>query len=302
MKTITKTKYFISWIIIWLSLISIWTYATYTQPGMIGSLFKKVWSSYKLIWKNITETIESDVNTDQNILKWDTAWYLKRITDQWWVQLSADSSVVIHAWDHHESYEDDLWIKNDTISENIWLTSDWEINFITNYQNGIDDSQKIKFTKAWNIEPNWGNWLDWPNDVWGWSWDDAWIKYIQDGSWEDTELQIWIANDWADNIAFYQDWEERMTIVNWKVGIWITSPSHKLHVNWTIRWSDSYLTTDKWGSIELGSSWTPYIDLKNDSWDDYDWRIILTWDDELRIDWANLKVDKVKTTCIWNCY
>ncbi len=215
MKTkIKNIKYLVIWIIIWLSLLSIATYAYTTQAGKIGSLFVKITSTswddtaweYRLDWKNIKD------NTVDN-------WELKNTT----------------------TYQ--LW--------KLWI--------------GVYPSNNIDLA------------------IWD---NDTWLK------------QQW---DWK--LAIYTNNSERVRIDNnWNVWIWTSSPSKKLDVNWNIKWKDSILSTDQWWSIELWSSWTPYIDFKNNASDDYDGRIILTWDNELAIDWANLKVSNVKTTCIWNCY
>jgi len=47
------------------------------------------------------------------------------------------------------------------------------------------------------------NGIVFPNNPYGGGGDDAWIRYQQDGGGENTELQIGIANDVADNLSFY---------------------------------------------------------------------------------------------------
>lgn len=51
------------------------------------------------------------------------------------------------------------------------------------------------------------------------------------------------------------------------------------------------LHTDHGSSIELGSTGTPYIDFHNDGSSDYDVRLILTDDDELKVVGGNLALD-----------
>ncbi|MEL6182488.1 MAG: hypothetical protein AAFS10_26260 [Myxococcota bacterium] len=45
--------------------------------------------------------------------------------------------------------------------------------------------------------------ITWPDNAFGGSGDDAWIRYYRDGSGENTALQIGIGNDPNDNIEFY---------------------------------------------------------------------------------------------------
>jgi hypothetical protein len=110
-----------------------------------------IWTTYPQAKLDVSGEIKSRIWTDWNILKWSNNWYIKRITDQWWVQISADSSVVIHAWDHHTNYEADLWIRNNTTSENIFLTSDNNVYIKTNYQNWASNFQNFSFLSNWNM-------------------------------------------------------------------------------------------------------------------------------------------------------
>lgn len=60
--------------------------------------------------------------------------------------------------------------------------------------------------------------------------------------------------------------------------------------------SGSMLRTEAGGSIELGSSGTPYIDFRNDPTTDYDARLILRGDDQLQLAGANFLVGKTSQT------
>ncbi|RLE07258.1 hypothetical protein DRJ00_08460 [Candidatus Aerophobetes bacterium] len=110
-----------------------------------------------------------------------------------------------------------------------------------------------------NVQLSGGYGLDWENDPWGGSGDDAWIKYIQDGSGEDTELQIGVSNDANDNIAFYQSGAERMTIYNGNVGIGTASPGQKLDVAGNIR------VTGDWYWLP-SSNFQLYASANNQEW------------------------------------
>jgi len=90
--------------------------------------------------------------------------------------------------------------------------------------------------------------LDWQNNPWGGSGDDAWIKYVQDGSGENAELQIGISNDGNDNIAFYQQGAERMTIQNGRVGIGTTNPGAILDIGTWTDWNTPALRFSKSGT------------------------------------------------------
>ena len=61
--------------------------------------------------------------------------------------------------------------------------------------------------------------LDWPDNAFGGSRDDAWIRYYQDGEGEDTALQIGVDNDVNDNLEFYQNGAVRMNINGGNVNI-----------------------------------------------------------------------------------
>jgi hypothetical protein len=58
---------------------------------------------------------------------------------------------------------------------------------------------------------------EFPNNPWGGGGDGAWIRYIQDGTGEDTALQIGVANDADDEIEFHQAGAPRMRIENGNV-------------------------------------------------------------------------------------
>ena len=100
---------------------------------------------------SVSGTITSTVAEDANILSWSNAGYLKRMTTQGGVQLSGDSSVAIHAGDHHTDYEADLGIANATTTENVYLTADGEIKFISGYQNGISTAKTATYSSAGNL-------------------------------------------------------------------------------------------------------------------------------------------------------
>lgn len=64
------------------------------------------------------------------------------------------------------------------------------------------------------------NGIDWPNDPFGGTGDDAWIRYYSDnGTTEDMKLQIGTSNDAQDDIDFIQSGASRLSIENGNVSI-----------------------------------------------------------------------------------
>ena len=94
-----------------------------------------------------TGTITSLASQNDNILKWSNNGYLRRITNQGGAIMSADSSLVLHAGDHHNNEDADLGITPTTTAENLWLTSDGEVKVITNWQDGIANAKTWTFKR-----------------------------------------------------------------------------------------------------------------------------------------------------------
>ncbi|MBU2529767.1 MAG: hypothetical protein KKD35_01905, partial [Elusimicrobia bacterium] len=74
--------------------------------------------------------------------------------------------------------------------------------------------------------------------------------------------------------------------VNGRVGIGTVNPSQSLDVNGSVKWGTQrgLLRTDQGAAIELGGNGTPYVDFSNDAWNNFDARIILAGNDQLRFD------------------
>ncbi len=88
-------------------------------------------------------------------------------------------------------------------------------------------------------------------DPWGGGWDEAYIRYKNDGGGENTELEIGIDNDAnQDNLAIYQYGTEVMTI-DGQIGIRNTTPDYALSVN-----GDIYVN----GRVDVSGSAGFYIE------------------------------------------
>lgn len=75
MKKITKIKYFILWLVVWISLLSIWVYASVTWDWTIWKLFERLWTSghyyYRLVWDNIKDDTVDSTEIENNSLTAD---------------------------------------------------------------------------------------------------------------------------------------------------------------------------------------------------------------------------------------
>ena len=74
-----------------------------------------------------------------------------------------------------------------------------------------------------------GNGIRFPQNPWGGSGDESYIELISQAG-ENSSLRIAAQNDWDDDISFYQNNGERMTIYNTNVGIGTSVPAYRLHL------------------------------------------------------------------------
>jgi len=152
-----------------------------------------------------------------------------------------------------------------------------------------------------------GTGIEFPNNPGVGSGDSAYIRYsVVSG--EDTLLAIGTANDPNDRIGFFQQGAEQMTMRSGNVGIGQTSPTSKLHVGGATR-IDGTLTVNgtttvngavtatgatitSTGSpgivVRSTSGGAPFIGLSNDATTNYDASIVLTGNDTLEIQGAEL--------------
>ncbi|MEK7706115.1 MAG: hypothetical protein AAB426_14235, partial [Myxococcota bacterium] len=134
--------------------------------------------------------------------------------------------------------------------------------------------------------------------------DAAVIRYYLDTG-DDTVLRIGSEGDATDRIGLYQGGVERLTVRNGRVGVAQTNPSTTLHVggntqiDGTITSTGAITTAGPLNVVSSGSpgievrssaAGTPYIDFANDSAANYDARIILTADDVLEVQGADMRV------------
>ena len=128
MKTkIIKSKYFILWLIVWLSLLWTWVYASVTGAWTLWSLFEKVGSVYRLIWDNIKDnTVDSSEIENETLLSEDIKnWEVKNVD-------LADNSVNSAKVVNNSLTSDDLAANSVWNSE---LQDNLDIQSINNWRN-----------------------------------------------------------------------------------------------------------------------------------------------------------------------
>lgn len=90
-----------------------------------------------------SDTITSNVPTDTPIIEWGTAGYIRKITDQGGLMISCDSTMLLHAGDHHLDYEADFNLTNSASFEDLILSADAKVRIVTGYQDGIGTSHEM---------------------------------------------------------------------------------------------------------------------------------------------------------------
>ncbi len=271
MKTITKSKYLIIWLIIWLSIISFWVYATSTQPWAIWSLFYKKTSissfdesrTYRLHWDAIADnTIDnSEIENDEDYLVksvslWDSntklsKWSLNSLniqTANWYISIWPMNSSYSHfiTWQPKfyfnkritinewilSSYDEDLQLQT-AWSTKIFIEKDnWNIGIWT-----TSPSQKLEI--MWNIKLKSNSPTIYYDDM-----DhNNFIQHINNN-------RVYWMYDANDN-NYWDDWDDDRIVMygtSWglRLWIWTSYPTQKLDVRWNIYVNWSVKTTCIW--------------------------------------------------------
>jgi len=270
MKIIIKTKYLIIWIIIWLSLISAWVYATGTQPGKIGSLFEKIWSSYKLRWDEIKDNTVDNSEIENNA-KYQI-WKL-------WIRVFPSNNIDLAIWDN------DTWLKQQ---------GDGNLAIFTN------NSEKIR------IKPDWKVWI-WttsPSQKLDVNWSiqaSSWVRvkwsaglYFQDhGGWWNMTDNSWIRSYWNKNVYINKmlradDWfqVDGKTMISSSGYTHTAQSTNNSHYGlFEVKRADG----KRWAYFGYGNWWNT-VNIRSD----YASKFYMN--QNLEVHWS------IKTTCIWNCF
>ena len=191
MKTkITKSKYFIFWLIVWLSLLWTWVYATVTEAWTLWSLFEKVGSSYKLLWDNIKDnTIDSSEIENETLKSEDIKnWEVKN-------EDLADNSVDNRVLKNTENFT----VKK--INSDDWYQVDWRTMISYNWYSHT--AQATSNDHYWFFEIKRNDWRRW--------------AYFWRGNWWDT-VDLHLDNANKLNISWgnlYVNWKPILTFIHW---------------------------------------------------------------------------------------
>jgi hypothetical protein len=291
---ITKSKYFISWLVVWLSILSTWVYASVTWAGTIWSLFELVWSNYRLLWDNIKDNTIDSSEIEENAItnselgndavkSWNIKnWEVKNVD----LSTSLQSSILQISTNNTDIKSNTNSIKSNTNSIN---SNTKYIDSNTKYINSINNSwlsaSKISSWtfKQWNYA--------FPNKVWIWTEQPAadldvnWyiiarnrIRFAEDTS---NKKLVWNIDNsnWLFRI-FHEpnmstSWTVRMAITKyWKVWIWTHIPEEKLDVRWNLK--VSWKLSVNWGDAKWNYSTA------------MGYNTIVNWNHSIAM-WANLE-------------
>ena len=276
MKKIVKTKYFIIWLIVWISLLSIWTYASVTWAGTLWSLFEKVWTVYRFVWDNIKDntvdsseiednTLTADDLADNSVWSWELA---NNAVDTNAIQDKVVTSIKIADWVIPNKVSDltnDKWyltgfVESDPLSLKIdWNTikKSWYLK-IWNSTSFYDRSRNM--IRIWD-----GNYIR----IWEWEEDDKLSIYARK----------WVSINWIKlEKKVKENWSWHKVIDNTISWDWNYSEETKTYTvpswKWVYRIKLSWNTDDGWACViyaprklALAITHKAYISKLELSWD-----------------------------------
>jgi len=243
---ITKSKYFISWLIFAWLIMWTWVFASTTWAGTIWSLFKKVGSDYRLMWDNIENNTIDSSEIEDNTLTSDDLW----INSVWNSELQDNSiwSSKIIDWTIREEDLDpnlEIWVfkKNGNFAYyNSWKVGIWTDIPRAQLEVQTHDSTIPAFMAWYNIN----YWVTpWISSVAMWyktkaSWSGSFVVwYESEASWN-YSTAIWYKAKattfrsvviWHLSGVYWSSWTAIWSRAN---ALWISSLAiHSWNAHWT---------------------------------------------------------------------
>ena len=309
MKKLENIKYVIVWIVLWLWLIWLTSYAAVTQPWTIWELFEKItiWSTensnniitetYRLNGKNILDdSITSYELADNSV---DTASIINyNVTEEKIEQNSIDDSEIennsISSWslatnsvwvdELAPSSVDSTKIAKDSISNENLINSD---NFVvSNLWVYSGATLWVWLLNTWDWYFAWDLYVNWSAKI-----NNKLSSWYNSSSIWDYSVALWsyTQSNWSYSVALWRstraNWENSVSIwyynfANWKysMALW-----YNTQADWdysTIIWrsynDDYYLINDKPNSFAV---W--YMNSSSDTTPEFfveDWKVSVNWD------------------------
>ena len=224
MENIKKYKSFFVWLVIWISFLSLWTFAATTWAWTIWSLFNLIWTEYRLAWDNIEDnTVDSSEIQDNTLTAAD---------------LAADSVGASEL--ANDSVASANVIVNSLTAADLAVNSVWNEELIDNPQvawlHVLGTGYPTVLIESTNTE---GGDLMLQSSAW------TYEMYMQ----------------WAD-LRFYEGAPANADRVTIKPGgnvwIWTTSPGEKLDVNGVIKSNNGGFALTWESSSHLSTDWSLY--------------------------------------------
>jgi hypothetical protein len=321
----TKIKNISIWVIIWLSFISIGTYAYTTQPWKIGSLFTKIISTnwddiaweYRLMWDKIENDTVDDSEIQYNdsykinkLTVWSATEGVETLNVNWAVRWNQNWALRINTWNWYL----DIWPQNSSYSHFYTDRS----NYYFNKRITVDEWIISSYNENLTLQTQWTSRVTILNSNWNiWIWTTSPNEKLTINWWDvdvraDTP-RIRLTDTWESNKYIemrYQDgwwrlytdgsniYTNRMFRADW---------GFQVDNKWAISWNNfahtaqSTVNNHYWYFEVRKSNWTRWAYFGRGNW----WDTVNIYSDNaskflmnqnLQVSWS------VKTTCIWNCF